>query len=82
MKDWRQRFEQIAEWRAHPEAVDLTMRGSSFTMAAKSLKRLQNSMKPLLDNLLIFDVRELLIQEDSLLTKPQREYLRAFQTQD
>lgn len=78
MKDWSKRLEQIEKWRKSPPALDLSLRGSPFAGTAKNLKRLHVTMKPLLDDLFIFNVSELQALDDPLLTESQKEYLRSF----
>lgn len=65
-------------WRLSPHAMNLSLRGTSFTPASKLLKRLQLTMRPLLEDMLIFDASYLQVHEDPLLTTQQRAYLLTF----
>jgi hypothetical protein len=81
MKDWSKRLEQIEEWRKSPPAIDLSFRGSPFAGSSKNLKRLHVTMKPLWDDMLIFEVSEIQALADPLLTESQKKYLRSFNTE-
>jgi hypothetical protein len=78
MNAWRTRFEQMERWRNSPSPIKLSRPGTSFASADKALKRLQETMKPLLDDLLVFDASDLQCLENPLLTESQRGYLSAF----